>query len=160
MARGKVTQGTSAPKSGTHRAARSSAPASERSLDERRDTECSGVRHRGAGEIGAASAFDPFYAVLALLALVILVGCGSTVDPCGDTSPNAEEAGGDAGLSPAPVDRACVPGEQGNVTGFALSLAGYGCTEIVNRSGITGGRSWCCPSGTFATDTAGAGGAL
>lgn len=98
--------------------------------------------------------------VLALLALA-LVGCGSAVDSSGDPTPNAEQGDGDAGSEPMPppVDRACVAGEQGYVTGFGLLLSGYGCTEVVNRSGIDGGRSWCCPSGMFATDTAGAGGA-
>gem|GEM_PF-6574532 len=86
---------------------------------------------------------------IALLGLVcvVLLGCGGS----GDSTPSPEPvADGDAGASPmpAPVDRACVTGEQGYVTAFALSLTSYGCTEVVNRSGIAGGRSWCCPSGT------------
>jgi hypothetical protein len=97
---------------------------------------------------------------LVLTLLMLLTACGASGGSPGDTTPDAEE-GGDAGAPsmPAPVDRACVMGEEGLVTAAGLSLAGYGCTEVVNRSGIAGGRSWCCPSGKIEPGDTGAGGA-
>ena len=67
-----------------------------------------------------------------------------------DTAPDAEQGGAAGAASmPTPEDRACVAGEQGSVTSPGLSLTGYGCTEVINRSGIPGARSWCCPVGAF-----------
>ena len=88
-----------------------------------------------------------------------LVGCSGAVDS-GNTTPDAEQ-GGDAGTAsmPAPVDRACVTGEEAFVSPFGLSLTGYGCTEVVNQSGIPGARAWCCPSGAIEGEQAGTGGA-
>jgi len=84
------------------------------------------------------------------LAVLLSVGCSGAESSDGE---------GCAGAAPMPalVDRACVAGEQGNVTGYGLSLTGEGCTEVVNRSGITGARSWCCPIGAIAYDSPDAG---
>jgi len=90
---------------------------------------------------------------LFLALLVLLTGCGAAIESSGDTD---AEQGGAAGAAsiPEPADRACVwPDERGNVTPAGLSLAGYGCTEVVNRSGIVGARFFCCPVGSFATGT-------
>jgi len=47
----------------------------------------------------------------------------------------------------APVDRACTADERGYVTAAVLALDD--CTEIVNRSGVVGGRVWCCVDGAL-----------
>jgi len=95
--------------------------------------------------------------ILVLLALALCVGCSAAVDTSGDTTLDPEQVDGGAGVASASVstlvDRACVAGEEGLVTPFGLSLTESGCTERLNTSGIPGGRSWCCPSGTIPADT-------
>lgn len=108
------------------------------------------------GEIALAARVLKRLALLALVLFAMLaVGCSGAVDPSGDRTPDAGQVDGSAGAAsvPTPVDRTCGAGEQGYVSAFDLSLTGYDCTEVINRSGIPGGRSWCCPTGWNSADT-------
>lgn len=92
---------------------------------------------------------------LALVLLAMLaIGCSAAVETSGDPTPDVEQVDGGAGAAsmPTPVDRACTAAEQGYVSAAGLSLTESGCTEVVNNSGISGGRAWCC-AGRFAAGT-------